>query len=425
MRHVPGEKKLRVLFAPETFNLGETSRAVEVAQAMRREGHDVLFMGYSHQFAPYVREAGFDCELLSPELTDDDAAQLLAADQGRSLRHPFTTPVVRQRVRSELDLMQRWNPDVVVIGSTLTMFISARVAGIPLVYIKPYPLSRGHLMLMKELPVLTRSGAPAALVNRGAGWAAHRLAASVRWKPTSFRRVAAEHGLGLPTLTLEAMDGDLNLIASLFPALDGRRLMDTEEAVGPIYARSSQALPPQVQELAHRTRPAVYVGLGSSANRSLALALLEQLAPMSIDIVSTAGRYLTSADRRSFPDSVGIYDFLPAHRLTGLIDASVIHGGEGTVQTACASGAPFAGIALQSEQRFNLDECVQYGNALRFTAADLRRRQVPDLVNRLLRDPDLRQSASALREKVSRLDGAQTSARLIAELVSEQRRSGP
>lgn len=51
--------------------------------------------------------------------------------------------------------------------------------------------------------------------------------------------------------------------------------------------------------------------------------------------------------------------------------------GEGTVQTACASGAPFAGIGLQTEQCFNLDECVRFGNALRFTVRTIRRRALP------------------------------------------------
>nr|WP_225752423.1 hypothetical protein [Pseudoclavibacter sp. Marseille-Q3772] len=37
----------RILFAPETFNLGETSRGVEVARELARRGYDVLFMGYS------------------------------------------------------------------------------------------------------------------------------------------------------------------------------------------------------------------------------------------------------------------------------------------------------------------------------------------------------------------------------------------
>lgn len=61
--------RARILFAPETFNLGETSRGVEVARELSARGHEVRFMGYSRRFAGYVRDAGFDLELLEPELS--------------------------------------------------------------------------------------------------------------------------------------------------------------------------------------------------------------------------------------------------------------------------------------------------------------------------------------------------------------------
>lgn len=92
-----------------------------------------------------------------------------------------------------------------------------------------------------------------------------------------------------------------------------------------------------------------------------------------------------------------MYDFLPAHSLAGIVDASVIHGGEGTVQTACASGAPFAGVGLQAEQRFNMDECVRHGNALRFTPRDIRRGRLPEVVTKLLTDTDMHQAAQELQ----------------------------
>ena len=72
----------RFLFAPETFNLGETSRGVEVARALARAGHDVRFMGYSRTYAPYIREAGFDLDLLAPEVDDALAARFFALAQG-------------------------------------------------------------------------------------------------------------------------------------------------------------------------------------------------------------------------------------------------------------------------------------------------------------------------------------------------------
>jgi UDP:flavonoid glycosyltransferase YjiC (YdhE family) len=207
------------------------------------------------------------------------------------------------------------------------------------------------------------------------------VAPHVRWKPASFRRVAAERGVRLPSRTLEALDADLNLIASVLPTTDSPATETGEIAVGPIFAQSDGELPSSVNALAGSDRPLVYVGLGSSGNRRLALDILQQVAELDVEIVSSVGRRLQEGDAPRLPSPVHVCDVLPAPRLAGLVDASVIHGGEGTVQTACASGAPFAGIGLQTEQRHNIDACAQMGNALRFTPLDIRRR-----VNRALTD---------------------------------------
>ncbi|WP_246957401.1 nucleotide disphospho-sugar-binding domain-containing protein [Brachybacterium sp. Marseille-Q7125] len=407
----------RILFAPETFNLGETSRGVEVARVLARRGHDVLFMGYSPRFANCVRDAGFALNLLEPSLSDADADALIAVDQGRRLRHPFTTSMVRQRVDSELALIRSWRPDVIVIGTTLSIFLSARIAGVPLSYVKPFPLSRGHLAHVRALPMFAGNGRAAQMGNQLAGTLARRLAPRIRWKPSSFSRVAHEHGLDLTGPTLALLASDADLIASPFPLIDSRPLAAGEAAVGPVYSRSDAALPASLSALASRSRPCVYVGLGSSGNAGLAHRLLSQLGEMDIDVITSTGRFLDEAARCSLPDSIRIFDFLPAHRLAGLVDASIIHGGEGTVQTACASGVPFAGIGLQLEQRCNIDECVRYGNALRFTPADVRKGRLPAIVTRLLTDEVLQRRARVLRDIVNQFDGPSACADRILALA--------
>lgn len=409
-------RRRRILFAPETFNLGETSRAVEVARHVQRLGHEVLFMGYSHRYADVVRGAGFTLELLDPPLSEEQADQLIAADQGRSLRHPFSTDMVRRRVASERELLSRWSPDCVVIGTTLTLFLSARAAAVPLVYMRPHAMSRGHLARMAEFP-LTQAATPwGRWCNRMAGRALRRVVPRVRWMPASFRRVAAEQRVALPSRTLEMIDADLNLITSLFPYLDGRDLAPGEIAVGPIWAQSDDELPPSVAALAGSPRPVLYVGLGSSAGRQLALDILRGLALLDVEIISSTGRYLHDDDRRRLPENMQVFDFLPAHRLAGIIDASVIHGGEGTVQTACASGAPFAGIGLQAEQRINIDDCVRHGNAVRFTPRDLRKGRLAPIVAGLLTDAGMRRAARQLQPLAEPV-GAENAARRIIDLT--------
>lgn len=418
------DRRLRVLFAPETFNLGETSRAVEVAREVRASGHETRFMGYSRRFAGYVREAGFTLEVLAPELSEEDADRLIAVDQGRALRHPFTESMVRQRVSSELALIDRWRPDVIVIGTTLTLLLSARAAGVPLAYVRPYAMSRSHLTRMPAFPLVTGSGALATGLNRTAGLLVRTLVTSLRWLPRSFRRVAAENGVRLPARTIAALDADLNLIASLFPADDHKVLLPGDVAVGPVYARQPGQLPDDIVALTGRTRHAVYVGLGSSAQRQLALDVLTAISTLDIEIVTSVGTYLTEGDRHALPRNVHVHDFLPAHRLTGLVDASVVHGGEGTVQTACAIGVPFAGIGLQPEQRLNIDECVRYGSATRFTTRDVHRGKLPGIVERLLRDARMRDAALRLQD-AARPIGAATSAQAVIDLGRRGRRAQP
>lgn len=165
------------------------------------------------------------------------------------------------------------------------------------------------------------------LANRAAAHGVRGILSSLRWKPASFSTVAAEQGVALPSRTVDLLEADLNIIASVFPLIDDRQLSDAEVVAGPIFARSREALPAELHGLASRSRPAVYVGLGSSANRSLAVAVLDQVARLDVDVVTSAGQYLTQVDRRNLPPSVQVFDFLPAHRLAGLIDASVTHGG--------------------------------------------------------------------------------------------------
>lgn len=409
---------LRVLFAPETIHLGETARAVEVAKALEPAGHEIRFMGYSRRFAHTVRSAGFDLQVLSPALSDAAATRRVAAERTGTMRYPASPEMLRLRVASELDLMDTFQPQVVVSGSSLSMLLAARAADVPLVSIRPYALSRSHLRSTSQLPALAGTGKMAGVVNRGAAVVSRVVARRLRWKPRAFQDVAKRYGVPLPDLALDAIDADLNLIASLFPALDGRQLSERELAVGPIYARSAMRLPPRVTELRESGKPIVYVGMGSSVDRKLVFNLLCEISRLEVEVLSSTGSHLSRHDRNSLPANVQLHDFLPAHRLAGIIDAAVIHGGEGTVQTACASGVPFAGIGMQLEQRHNIEECVAYGNALRFTRRSVNRGQLPGMVQQLLDDATLRGRATRIQAEMARLDGPATAARAITDLVS-------
>ena len=383
-----------ILFSPESFNMGETTRCIEIARVARERGHTVLFHVYSPKYLGLLESAGLPVHLREPIMSDAEAEQIMALDQGRGVRHPFTTDMVRRRVAAELAAIRDFNADAVVIGSNLTMLLSARIAGVPIFYARPYAYSSTYF---SKKPVDGELAAP--------GWL-RAVARVLSYKPASFTRVAREHGLRLPRRTVDMLSADVNLICSLFTQLRGDSLVEPDVGVGPIYYRAPGELPQIVRE--PRERPLIYVGMGSSGSADILAQVLQQLSAAPVDVLVGGGVQLS--DTRLLGSNIHfagtVPGTIPAHLLAGHIDASMTHGGEGTVQTACLAGVPFAGIAMQAEQSWNIEECVRYGNALRFTKDDVRRGNMRDILDRLLSDEGMRARARQLGEAMRTMDGA-------------------
>ena len=395
----------RILFSPESFNMGETTRCIEIARVARERGHTVLFHVYSPQYIGLLESAGLPAHLREPIMSDAEAEQIMALDQGRGVRHPFTTDMVRRRVAAELAAIRDFSADAVVIGSNLTMLLSARIAGVPIFYARPYAYSSTYF---SKKPVGGELAAP--------GWL-RAVARVCSYKPASFARVAREYGLKLPRRTVDMLSADVNLICSLFTQLRGDSLVEPDVGVGPIYYRAPGALPQIVRE--PRERPLVYVGMGSSGSADILARVLQQLSAAPVDVLVGGGVQLL--DTRLLGNNIHCAGTVPAHLLAGHIDASITHGGEGTVQTACLAGVPFAGIAMQAEQSWNIEECVRYGNALRFTKNDVRRGNMRDILDRLLSDEGMRAKARQLGEAMRTMDGAALAVEKIEDYLRTPR----
>ena len=395
----------RILFSPESFNMGETTRCIEIARVARERGHTVLFHVYSPQYIGFLENAGLPVHLREPILSDAEAEQMMALDQGRGVRHPFTTDMVRRRVAAELAAIRDFSADAVVIGSNLTMLLSARIAGVPIFYARPYAYSSTYF---SKKPVGGELAAP--------GWL-RAVARVCSYKPYSFARVAREYGLRLPRRTVDMLSADVNLICSLFTQLRGDSLVEPDVSVGPIYYRAPGELPQIVRE--PRERPLVYVGMGSSGSADILAEVLRQLSAAPVDVLVGGGVQLL--DTRLLGNNIHFAGTVPAHLLAGHIDASITHGGEGTVQTACLAGVPFAGIAMQAEQSWNIEECVRYGNALRFTKNDVRRGNMRDILDRLLNGEGMRAKAQLLGEAMRTMDGAALAVEKIEDYLRTPR----
>lgn len=409
-----------VLFAPETFNLAEVTRGIEVA---RRMAAVCVFAGYSARYASVVEDAGFEFRFLRPELTDAQADQLLSLDQGRSLKHPFTVAMLAERVANERALIRELQPSAVVIGTTMSQLISARAENVPLVYVKPFAYSVPHVRQMRTTGLLPRRTRPQRYLDTLAATAVRTVLPRVPLVPRSFPRVARAHRVTLPSTALQALDGDLNLITTA-PHLLPRnvRLPASYRVVGPIFASLPGEIPELVAELAARPEPLVYFAVGSSGNRDLVRSVLHGLGAARCQIVAPVRHYLTDDDVAALPHNVHVTGWLPADRLGSAIDLAITHGGEGTVQTSSTQGWPFVGIPLQPEQRFNVQRCVDFGSARLVTPRQAHRVDWPALVADAMQDDSLHRQAKRMADSLSDLDGPGSAAAHISALIARERR---
>ena len=411
----------RLLFAPETFNFAEVTRAIEVARRMPSDV-ECVFAGFSRRNSEYIRAAGFEFRLLTPHLSDEEGRLALAFDQGRSLRHPFTTQMLAQRVTSERVLLRCLRPDAVVIGVTPSQFISARAECVPLVFVRPFAYSLAHLEAARRVGAtgfLPRATPEDCLVDAAAARLLHTVGTRVPLS-RSFHQVAKANGVSLPQGVFAGLTADLNLIASA-PHLLPRWLEMPEghRVVGPVYAHLPGEVPEIVADLdlAAGPKPLVYFAVGSSGNRDLVLDVLRGLGRADCQVLAPVRSHLHPEDLETLPLNVHVTDWIPAHQLGDAVDLAITHGGEGTVQTSCAQGWPFIGIPLQFEQRFNVQRCAAFGSARLVSQKEARATDWAALVRQALADEVMHSRARRMAELMEGLDGPGRAAEAICELL--------
>lgn len=408
-----------VLLTPLGFNLAETTRMIEVARQLPPTLRAV-FLAHDDRYLGLVREAGFLQVPGAPSFTRAQQDQAMAFDQGRTLRHPFSPEVLEQRIQTERAAIRDLAAVAVVHGTNPTSPISARAEGVPLFYPVPYVFSRPQLDSGAVVPVLPAGRG--AFLNRPLTWATDRLFTRAPLLPPSFRRAAARHGAHSVSTLMDLLGADVTLLTAMADEIGADPLPPSHHRVGPIFARLPGEVPQEVRELAAGTEPVVYLALGSSGTRAVVRDAVRALADLPIRVIAPVRDYLQPGDLDAMPSNVLVTDLLPAHLLGPYVDAAVLHGGQGTVQTACATGVPFIGMGLSAEQRWNVQVSQQRGNAIAIAPHQLRgrARRFRRALHRVLFDPLVRETAREVQRDYARENGAARSAQVIAERVGAQ-----
>jgi UDP:flavonoid glycosyltransferase YjiC (YdhE family) len=250
----------------------------------------------------------------------------------------------------------------------------------------------------------------------------------LRFYCAGFDRVARRLGVeGVPSLPALVL-GDLALVPEV-PEVLGISAAEVEawrpagraafrpgtrlRCCGPIFARLDLPLPERVSAFLERPGPKVYVAVSSSPPELVRRAV-EALRPLGVQVLVAA----TVHDLRDLEgDRVLVEGVLPSHLVMSRVDLAITAGGQGSVQTAMAGGAPVLGFPLQPEQDLNLVLLERLGAARRVDPRSPTSR-VGAIAREMLAGDSYRRAARRIQGIYQAVDGPGNAAEAILELAS-------
>jgi len=184
--------------------------------------------------------------------------------------------------------------------------------------------------------------------------------------------------------------------------------------VGPIFAHFDTPIPERVEHVLDAGHPVVYVAITSSPP-ALVRAVVAALRPLDARlIVAASGHDLRDLEG----DGVTVEPLLPSHKVMPRVDLAVTAGGQGSVQTALASGVPLIGIPLQGEQDANVWLAQRQGAARLVAQRDAGTDAMTSAARELLADVTYRTNAARIARIYAAADGPGAAAEAIIELAS-------
>ena len=414
-----------ICLLPHCTYLSETSRMLEIHRALTGLGVQVRVATHGGPHERLLAEAGIAYDVLGPGLSAARSAAFVASaiGQGDPRQSMYDDAEIRLYVQAEADYFRKHAITVAVTGFTLTTLLSSRLAGVQLItehagsFVPP-------IFERRLLPAPSRPVDPR--LKRAPDWFSRFLINRTTNRTTGycggFNRVADELSIEeVPSLAALLL-GDLSLVPEAPEVLGisatelaawrpgkGYRPSSRLAAVGPLFAHLNLPLPDRVQKFLDRPGSVIYVAMTSTAP-ALVRKAVESLSGLGIRVL-VAGTIHDLKDLAT--DQIMVEGVLPSHLVMPQVDLAVTTGGQGSTQTAMASGTPLLGIPLHIEQDLNIALLERLGAARHLAPPQLHR--LAATAAAMLDNPAHLQSAEHIQKLYAAIDGPAQAAELIAQ----------
>jgi UDP:flavonoid glycosyltransferase YjiC (YdhE family) len=390
----------RVLLVAEAVTLAHFARCVALAGALDPKVYDIHLASDPRYLSLVPHPLPFTFH----NIRSIPSAQFThALAQGRPV---YDAQTLAAYVETDLALLDKLKPDLVVGDFRLSLAVSAPVARVPYAsiinaYWSPYALIRYPV---PDLPFVRLLGVGAGQrlfdLIRPLAFALHALPLNV---------VRRRHGL--PSLGHDLRQvyswADHTVYPDIPEAVTMAQLPSNHHFIGPVLWSAQSAAPEWWNDLP-QDKPNVYVTLGSSGNGALLPVVLEALAGMPVNVLaSAAGNVAALAP----PANAYVADFLPGEQATARAALVICNGGSLTTYQALVAGTPVIGVATNMDQLLNMQIAERFGAGCTVRAAQATQRNIRERADAVLHDQRM---ANAARVCASLIDAGQSAVKFTS-----------
>jgi UDP:flavonoid glycosyltransferase YjiC (YdhE family) len=460
------KQKLRIAVSTMPANAGETTRAVEICRSMRDQATasnlDVEIKFFATLYSPdkrvsfdhFITDAGFELELIGPGYAPSERKALF--DREHSQDEFFQGPEEKRRavdaIRGTTAALKKFYPTIVLYGFSYDMAaqIAAKILSIPSALYLPLPTDMNFLneVIYDDLPSDIQAKGFWLLPKAVRQKILHHVISSPNTasnQPT-LRAAAIEAGWvkekkeGKTVWLWDILESDIVLVNDLPGNYSGYDLPESTVITGPVFPfddDNSSEIPNDILRVfdpSDDKNTKIFVAMGSSghkkhlveANKAASRSTpngsvysVVALVPHTIGSVEEIQAEVFGSD--PIPGRVYLTDaFVPAKQVNKLADIAIVHGGQGTVQTAMGAGTPIVSVGLQPEQVINIRQVERRGAGIKLERRQWTEANISGAIERIVADGSYHECARSVKKEMDLCDGSGTSAQALLALAMRQ-----
>ncbi len=408
-------------------NLGDFTRAVETAVEMQHTGAKVTFYNHGSVHLDSIKNRGLHCVPLYPELSWEQHQVIMDINRYKA---PVGTPIPVTKeewiamTEADLEALAAFKPDGVYAGLNLSSMIAVPYAKLPMVtqvptvncpafiqnkmYNMPNIMEKNFFMRHVLPGFIKRSIMRKVLTGDVA-----------KNSLTEFNKARQHFGLKPIYNIVDLVRGDLTLLPDL-PELSGlpnEKLSPGYYYSGPIFAQMDMPVPPEVSRVFSQKGINIFCSLGSSGFPETLKLIIQSLRKLpDVNIICATTTILDPEELGPNADNFFAARFMPAHLVNEQADVAILHGGQGTIQTAVWAGTPIIGIGFQGEQQANIDGVAMQGMAIRLPLWGVSEKSIVKAFAKI-QQPSFRKNAKRMQDLVRTVNGTKKSVELMNLLL--------